>query len=73
MEDDDLDYDITFPSPRPIQEEDDDDLVLDDFVIEGDRKEPVIILIGWAGCQDKYLAKYSQIYEKKGYTNLSFF
>ncbi|EEB10228.1 conserved hypothetical protein [Pediculus humanus corporis] len=30
------------------------------------EKLPVIILFGWTGCQDKYLAKYSSIYEKKG-------
>jgi hypothetical protein len=26
----------------------------------------VILLFGWAGCQDRYLAKYSQIYEDRG-------
>ena len=30
------------------------------------EKLPVIILFGWTGCQDKYLAKYSSIYEEKG-------
>ncbi|NWX37172.1 TM53B protein, partial [Notiomystis cincta] len=29
---------------------------------------PVVILLGWAGCQDKYLAKYSAIYSQKGCT-----
>ncbi|NWW75178.1 TM53B protein, partial [Climacteris rufus] len=28
--------------------------------------QPVVILLGWAGCQDKYLAKYSAIYSQKG-------
>lgn len=28
--------------------------------------EPVIILFGWAGCIDRYLAKYSDIYQQKG-------
>ncbi|NXX86169.1 TM53B protein, partial [Urocolius indicus] len=28
--------------------------------------QPVVILLGWAGCQDKYLAKYSAIYAQKG-------
>ncbi|XP_053100309.1 transmembrane protein 53 [Hemicordylus capensis] len=27
---------------------------------------PVVILLGWAGCKDRYLAKYSTIYLKKG-------
>uniref|UniRef100_A0AC34PY94 Uncharacterized protein n=1 Tax=Panagrolaimus sp. JU765 TaxID=591449 RepID=A0AC34PY94_9BILA len=26
---------------------------------------PWVLLFGWAGCQDRYLTKYSQIYEKK--------
>uniref|UniRef100_A0A8C0BT40 Transmembrane protein 53 n=1 Tax=Buteo japonicus TaxID=224669 RepID=A0A8C0BT40_9AVES len=30
--------------------------------------QPVVILLGWAGCQDKYLAKYSTIYSQKGCT-----
>lgn len=25
----------------------------------------MVILLGWAGCQDKYLAKYSAIYSQK--------
>lgn len=27
--------------------------------------QPVVIFLGWAGCQDKYLAKYSTIYSQK--------
>ncbi|NWX11645.1 TM53B protein, partial [Aegotheles bennettii] len=30
--------------------------------------QPVVILLGWAGCQDRYLAKYSVIYSQKGCT-----
>ena len=26
---------------------------------------PVVILLGWTGCQQKHLKKYSAIYEKK--------
>lgn len=26
----------------------------------------LVLLFGWAGCSDRYLAKYSQIYEKAG-------
>ncbi|KAK2539786.1 Tmem53, partial [Columba guinea] len=32
------------------------------------EREPVVILLGWAGCRDKYLAKYSAIYSQKGCT-----
>lgn len=28
-------------------------------------KAPLIILFGWAGCHDRYLSKYSNIYETK--------
>ncbi|NXI70113.1 TM53B protein, partial [Anseranas semipalmata] len=31
-------------------------------------RQPVVVLLGWAGCQDKYLAKYSAIYSQKGCT-----
>jgi hypothetical protein len=27
---------------------------------------PIVVLFGWAGCRDRYLSKYSQIYEKNG-------
>lgn len=29
------------------------------------KKTPLIILFGWAGCNDRYLTKYSEIYENK--------
>ncbi|KAK0396149.1 hypothetical protein QR680_001592 [Steinernema hermaphroditum] len=32
---------------------------------------PVVVLFGWAGCQDRYLAKYSQIYENQYTVNHS--
>ncbi|NXD14191.1 TM53B protein, partial [Nothocercus nigrocapillus] len=28
--------------------------------------QPVVILLGWAGCQDRHLAKYSAIYSQRG-------
>lgn len=34
------------------------------FVYEEDKR-PLVVLLGWAGCQDRYLAKYSAIYEEK--------
>ncbi|CAH2310636.1 transmembrane 53 [Pelobates cultripes] len=30
------------------------------------RQEPVVILLGWGGCKDRLLAKYSTIYHKQG-------
>ncbi|NXE45300.1 TM53B protein, partial [Casuarius casuarius] len=42
------------------------------FVAESSTEEgpagaqPVVILLGWAGCQDRYLAKYSAMYSQKG-------
>lgn len=31
-----------------------------------DGKTPVVLLLGWLGCQDKHLKKYSKIYEERG-------
>lgn len=47
----DLDYSLNFPG------------------IEASTKwriEPVVILFGWGGCQDRFLAKYSKVYERLG-------
>ncbi|XP_018336553.1 transmembrane protein 53 isoform X1 [Agrilus planipennis] len=61
---DNLEYYIKFPNPNfnYNQHNNDSDFV---FVVDED-KIPVILLFGWAGCEDKYLSKYSQIYEEKG-------
>ena len=58
-----LDYHITFPSPVSQDISDDDFEDLGSGVVE--EKEPVVILLGWAGCQDKHLAKYSAIYDQR--------
>lgn len=34
-------------------------------------KEPVVILLGWAGCKDKHLSKYSAIYNEQVHINYS--
>jgi hypothetical protein len=66
---DDLEYYIKFPSPTlkdstPTSE-------TEEFVFVYDEdKLPVVMLLGWAGCQDKYLSKYSVIYEERGYGQL---
>lgn len=37
------------------------------FVVNGETSNiPIVLLLGWAGCQDKYLMKYSKIYEDRG-------
>lgn len=40
----------------------------DEMTIKWSEKSnaPLVFLFGWAGCQDRYLAKYSEIYEKLG-------
>lgn len=38
-----------------------------DFNFANDESNtPIVLLLGWAGCQDKYLMKYSKIYEDRG-------
>uniref|UniRef100_A0A2K6EN68 Transmembrane protein 53 n=1 Tax=Propithecus coquereli TaxID=379532 RepID=A0A2K6EN68_PROCO len=32
---------------------------------EAGTRQPVVILLGWGGCKDKNLAKYSAIYHKR--------
>lgn len=56
MMEDDFEYHATFPTSDTPHIE----------------REPVIILFGWAGCVDRYLAKYSEIYQKKGYTTIRY-
>ncbi|CAI9546265.1 unnamed protein product [Staurois parvus] len=54
MGDTDLDYSILFPEPG-----------LSDSRWDQQR-EPVVILLGWAGCKEKHLAKYSHFYRQQG-------
>ncbi|GMS83241.1 hypothetical protein PENTCL1PPCAC_5416 [Pristionchus entomophagus] len=35
-------------------------------------KGVTVILFGWAGCKDRYLAKYAAIYEQAGYTTIRY-
>lgn len=71
----DLDYYIMFPSFPPSPKDPTLTTTGQDqreefvFVYEEDKR-PVVILLGWAGCQDRYLAKYSSIYEEKRYIPL---
>ncbi|KAM8715391.1 hypothetical protein ACLKA7_002443 [Drosophila subpalustris] len=55
-----LEYFIKFPKPTA-----DNDFVL----VNGNEEHnnvPIVMLLGWAGCQDRYLMKYSKIYEERG-------
>ncbi|XP_023159818.1 transmembrane protein 53 [Drosophila hydei] len=57
---DTLEYFIKFPKPTA-----DNDFVL----VSGNDEQnnvPIVMLLGWAGCQDRYLMKYSKIYEERG-------
>ncbi|XP_073347300.1 transmembrane protein 53 [Pagrus major] len=54
MADDEIDYNIVFP-----------DAGISERHWQG-TKEPVVILLGWAGCKDKHLSKYSSIYNEQG-------
>ncbi|KAM4722936.1 transmembrane protein 53 [Rhinophrynus dorsalis] len=50
----DLDYTIVFPESMAKG-------------CQWDReREPVVILLGWGGCKDQHLAKYSTIYHSQG-------
>ncbi|XP_004079096.1 transmembrane protein 53 [Oryzias latipes] len=51
---DDFDYNIVFPDASTSERH-----------WQG-TKEPVVILLGWAGCKDKHLSKYSSIYSEQG-------
>ncbi|NP_001086490.1 transmembrane protein 53-B [Xenopus laevis] len=60
MGDPELDYTIEFPEPS----------------LQGcpwdPEREPVVILLGWGGCKDQYLAKYSAIYHNQGCTVIKY-
>ncbi|KAG7525040.1 transmembrane protein 53 [Solea senegalensis] len=54
MAEDEIDYNIVFPDAGTTERH-----------WQG-TKEPVVILLGWAGCKDKHLSKYSAIYNEQG-------
>nr|XP_057923291.1 transmembrane protein 53 [Doryrhamphus excisus] len=54
MADDGIDYNIVFPDAETSEAH------------WQETKEPVVILLGWAGCKDKHLTKYSAIYNEQG-------
>lgn len=65
----DIEYHITFPSPPAEESKESLDDIADVDEAGDDeplRREPVVILLGWLGCDDKHLTKYGQIYQQKG-------
>nr|XP_023671593.1 transmembrane protein 53 [Paramormyrops kingsleyae] len=54
MGDPGLNYNVVFPQPSGSEKR-----------WKG-TEEPVVILLGWAGCRDKHLAKYSSMYNDQG-------
>lgn len=62
--DDTLEYFIKFPSPN--FKSDSQGAETDYVFVCNETNVPIVLLLGWAGCQDKYLMKYSKIYEDRG-------
>ncbi|XP_008209885.1 transmembrane protein 53 [Nasonia vitripennis] len=61
-----LEYNFTFPGAAKPAASSNSVRSVDDFVfVYEEQKRPLVVLLGWAGCQDKYLAKYSAIYEER--------
>ncbi|PIK41799.1 putative transmembrane protein [Apostichopus japonicus] len=61
-DEEELDYHVTFPPATGA--------VIEDG--SPSKREPAVILLGWVGCSDKNLAKYSAIYQSKGYTTIRY-
>ncbi|XP_037035060.1 transmembrane protein 53 isoform X1 [Bradysia coprophila] len=61
---DSLEYFIKFPTPnfRNNREIGESDYVF----VYNETNVPIVLLLGWAGCKDRYLMKYSKIYEDRG-------
>ena len=39
--------------------------------IDGKQQSPLVLIIGWANCRQKQIARYSELYEKQGCTTIS--
>lgn len=68
---DSLEYFIKFPAPtlRPNIEYE-PSTECDYISVSNETNVPIVLLLGWAGCQDRYLMKYSKIYEERGFVQL---
>lgn len=66
---DSLEYFIKFPPPVSAVDKmyPENGCTECDFDFATDESStPIVLLLGWAGCQDRYLMKYSKIYEDRG-------
>lgn len=66
---DSLEYFIKFPPPLSAVSNallPDDCSECDFNFASEENSTPIVLLLGWAGCQDRYLMKYSKIYEDRG-------
>lgn len=66
---DSLEYFIKFPPPMNAVNKTypQNDCSECDFNFATEESNtPIVLLLGWAGCQDRYLMKYSKIYEDRG-------
>ncbi|XP_067928489.1 transmembrane protein 53-B-like [Watersipora subatra] len=66
---DDIEYYVTFPAPTLGADADDEFNALKGSL---QKNETAVMLVGWMGCEDKYLAKYSKIYESVGCTTIRY-
>lgn len=69
IREDSLEYFIKFPTPQTFSHQyaTENYAEVDKIIVNADVNVPIILLFGWAGCQDRYLTKYSKIYEDQGF------
>lgn len=63
---DNLEYFIKFPATSFHSSSENYPSESDHIFMYSDENIPIVMLLGWAGCQDRYLMKYSKIYEERG-------
>ena len=68
VETEDLEYHVTFPTAISSADGEGNG----ENTSQSDRREPVVILLGWMGCEDRHLSKYSAIYHSKGFTTVRY-
>ena len=64
--DDSLEYYIKFPAATLHEDLSHANADYDYKFVYDEVNVPIVLLLGWAGCQDRYLMKYSKIYEDRG-------